>query len=128
MKVSLVFFTVLLLIACSKQSMTCHVVSIDGLSEQHQKDFNMQNGPVKGTEHEYSISIKFDEDELDFENLGNGATMTMNRVANSKEENIRIYENTGQGWYGFALKNNNKDFLFSVGKANYSANYLGICE
>ena len=102
--------------------------SIEGLSEQHQKDFNMQNGPVKGTEHEYSISIKFDDDELDFENLKNGATMTMNRVANSKEENIRIYENTEQGWYGFALKNNNKDFLFKVRKANYSANYLGNCK
>ena len=128
MKFLSILLLVLLLSSCSKQKMICHVVSIDGLSEEHQKDFGMQNGPVKRTVNDYSISISFNEDELDFKNLSNEATMTMNRVAPNKEENISIYENTEQGWYSFALKNNNKDFLFSVGKANYEADYHGICE
>ena len=115
--------------AASEEEMICHIVSIEGLSEQHQKNFNMKNGPVKGTEHEYSISIMFDEDRLAFENLGNSATMSMNRISGSKEENKKNYENIEQGgWYSFGLKNNNKDFLFSVAKANYAADYLGNCE
>ena len=110
------------------KKMICHVVSIEGLSEQHKNDFNMQNGPVKGTDHEFSISIMFNEDRLLFQNLKNNVTMPMYRVAGSKEEGKKRYENTEGGWYEFGLKNNNKDFLFSVAKANYAADYLGNCE
>ena len=124
-----VFFLGLFLIISScnfhKETYICDVLELANISPEDEESFGVKNGSTKGTENEYSIKISFNEKQLDFKNLSNGATLSMERLSEADEaDGSKVFVSGG---YLFDLSKDGK-FIFIVNKANYHADYLGSCE
>ena len=108
-----------------RTSYVCDVLELANISPKDEENFGVKNGSTKGTENEYQIKISVNENKLDFKNLSNGATLVMERLTESAEANgHKVYVSDG---YVFDLSGN-QEFTFTVNKANYHADYLGLCE
>lgn len=94
----------------------CKVSELSGISEYESENFGVSNGSVDGD----IYLIKIHDNELDFTNTSNDASMTMSYDKASDTYN--------ESWYTLSLNNSNMAFVFSVDKPNYSVDYKGLCQ
>lgn len=114
-----IFVSLLVVYKFSNNFYYCKVQEIKGLDEYEQKEFGMKNGKVDGDI--YKINLK--KDTLEFVNTSNNASFTM--YQDETDNSYQIYYNQG---YTFMLNEDTGHFIFSVVKANYSADYIGFCK
>ena len=121
------FIIFIFLSSCNfdRTTYVCDVLELANISPEDEENFGVKNGTTKGTENEFQIKISVNEQKLDFKNLSNGATLEMKRFGEVDEaDGSKVYVSDG---YVFELSGN-QEFIFTVNKANYHADYLGLCE
>jgi len=102
----------------------CMADRVAGVSESQAKDFpEAQNGKVEPDDR-YIYLINYTENGIHFTNWGNKAEMEFY----GSEEKDGFKHFFGSGTHTFKLSTSNNDFEFIAHKANFYAEYLGVCE